>query len=74
MVITNNFENNLIYLFASWPCQWSIKFKGYAMDNTMISIEYKGSNDINTNGTLVSLDIQPQNRKNDIIFINCVSQ
>ena len=68
MLITNNFDNNTIYLLPTWPCYWSVKFKLYATNNTMVELDYDGDKQV-----LNSLVVEPQDRRKDVMFVNCVT-
>ena len=66
MLIQNDFDTKAIYLFPTWPCDWSVKFKLHARLNTTVIIDYDG------NGNLNQMIIEPQSRKTDVKFVNCV--
>jgi len=53
-------DGKKIYLFPSWPKTWDVHFKLYAPYATTIEAELK-------QGRLISLDVQPAERKADII-------
>ena len=60
-----------IILLPSWPCFLNVSFKLWAPLNTSIEVEYLGVG--LTSGTVVLLDVQPPERRNDIIWANCVT-
>ena len=63
----NNYLNdNVIYLFPSWPCDWSVEYKFYTILNTTIHLKYNGK------GNITQLIVEPQARMSDIKFLNCV--
>jgi uncharacterized protein DUF5703 len=49
-----------IYLFPAWPRNWDVHFRLYAPHSTTVEAVLKG-------GKLVSLDVQPEERRKDII-------
>ena len=61
----DGFDATTIVLLPSWPCQWDVSLKLYAPLNTTVELVY-------TNGTLVSLDVQPPARAGAVKFANCV--
>ncbi len=53
-------DGKKIYLFPAWPDSWDVHFKLYAPYSTTVEAVLK-------NGKLVSLDVQPEARRQDII-------
>lgn len=51
-----------ILLFPAWPKEWDVHFKLYAPKQTIIEAAYK-------NGELILLNVTPEERKKDIIFM-----
>ena len=71
MLIQNNFKTHEIYLLPTWPCEWNVKFKFYAINQTIVELEYNGIS--STSGNVVSLSVIPKEREKDVVFVNCVS-
>ncbi len=67
MLIANNFDNNTIYLLPTWPCYWSVKFRLYATNNTMVQLDYNGDKQVVNN-----LVVVPQQRQKDVV-VGCVN-
>ena len=59
-------NDNKIYLFPSWPCEWSVRYKLHAIMNTTIYLEYDGK------GNITQLTVEPKERMSDIVYVNCV--
>ncbi len=55
-----------ILLFPAWPKQWNVEFKLHAPHKTIIEGRYE-------NGTIHSLEVQPQSRKSDVQIIGEMS-
>jgi hypothetical protein len=53
-------DGKKIYLFPAWPAAWDVHFKLYAPYSTTVEAELKA-------GKLVSLKVQPEERRGDII-------
>jgi hypothetical protein len=53
-------DGKKIYLFPAWPAAWDVHFKLYAPYSTTVEAELK-------DGKLVSLKVQPEERRGDII-------
>ena len=68
MLMQNDFDNDVIYLLPTWPCDWSVKFKLYAINQTMIELDYNGDTQ-----TVNSLIVVPSQRQKNVKFANCVS-
>ena len=62
----NNIKNDKIYLLPAWPCEWNVKFKLRVKKNTIIEFEYNSKN------KEYNLTVIPQERKNDVVFVNCI--
>ena len=62
-----NFDDGTIYLSPTWSCDWSVKFKLHAMNNTVVVLDYDGFNQ-----KLKSIVVEPSDRMNDVKFVNCV--
>jgi hypothetical protein len=55
-------DGSKIFLLPAWPREWNAKFKLHAPCNTTIEAEVK-------DGRILSLIVNPDSRKNDIIII-----
>lgn len=53
-------DGKKIYLFPAWPAAWDVHFKLYAPYSTTVEAELKA-------GKLISLKVQPEERRGDII-------
>jgi hypothetical protein len=53
-------DGKKIYLFPAWPQLWDVHFKLFAPYNTTVEAVLR-------NGKLVSLDVEPEQRRQDII-------
>ena len=53
-------DGKKIFLFPAWPAAWDVHFKLYAPYSTTVEAELKA-------GKLVSLKVQPEERRGDII-------
>ena len=53
-------DGKKIFLFPAWPAEWNVHFKLYAPYSTTVEAELKA-------GKLVSLKVQPEERRGDII-------
>jgi hypothetical protein len=53
-------DGKKLYLFPAWPKDWDVHFKLYAPYSTTVEATLK-------HGRLVQLDVQPEQRKKDII-------
>ena len=53
-------DGKKIYLFPAWPAAWDVHFKLYAPYSTTVEAELKA-------GKLVSLKVEPEERRGDII-------
>ena len=53
-------DGKKIYLFPAWPHLWDVHFKLFAPYNTTVEAVLR-------NGKLVSLDVEPEQRRQDII-------
>ena len=70
MILQENFNDindNNIYLFPTWPCEWNINIKLHATMNTIIILNY------NAVTKEYQLNVTPNTRKSDVVFVNCVS-
>ena len=70
MLIQNDFVSGKIYLFASWPCDWNVKYKFHAANNTVIIMDYAAVDE--NKGKLNNFVVEPKERMNDVVFVNCI--
>ena len=52
--------NSSMILFGAWPCDWDVDFKLHGPLNTVVMGTL-------TNGTLVHLEVEPKERRKDVI-------
>jgi len=55
-------DGRKIYLLPAWPKDWNVDFKLHAPYQTVVSGTVKG-------GRIVRLDVSPEHRRNDIVFM-----
>eukprot|EP01052_Picozoa_sp_SAG31_P028597 SAG31_NODE_2774_length_5106_cov_5.381748_7_plen_635_part_00 len=66
-VSVDGVPSSKIVLFPAWPCKdWAVKFKLHAPGQTIVEGRYDG------NGTLTGFTVNPENRRADVIFADCV--